>query len=87
MKNSSNPEETLRSSSKPSGNAGMKSSGLREGVDDAPSGESNHETLRHGKKPKSEAVRHAQHDPSAQKRAHAFNERSQNGGAEKEGGW
>jgi hypothetical protein len=43
--------------------------------------QSNHETLRHGSKPKPEVVRQAAHDGSARARAHKFNERSQNGGA------
>lgn len=62
--------------------------GGKQGMDDAPSGESDHETLRHGRKPKPEAVKSmAAEDKNAQKKAHGFNERSQNGGAEKEGGW
>ena len=54
----------------------------------APSGESDHETLRHGRKPKPEAVQNvAPMDMKAQKKAHGFNERSIAGNAEKEGGW
>lgn len=87
MKNSSNPEEALRSGSMPTGNGGKKAAGNRQAESEAPSGESNHETLRHGSKPKPEAVREAQHDKAAQKRAHGFNERSQNGGANPNGGY
>jgi hypothetical protein len=86
-KNSSNTEESLRKSDMPMGNAGKNAAGLKQGVDDAPAGEGSQETRRHGSKPKPEAVREAQHDASAQKRAHGFNERSIKGGAEKEGGW
>lgn len=62
--------------------AGIKSHGLAQ----APSHvtrdtESNHETLRHGSKPKPESVQQAEHDKSARARAHKFNERSISGGA------
>jgi hypothetical protein len=51
-------------------------------------GMSDHEALGHGIKPKPEMVTYPAHlDAKAQKKAHGFNERSQNGGAEKEGGW
>jgi len=84
---SNGPEATLRSGSKPSGNA-LGSFGLKQSPhEEAPSGESNHETRRFGNKPAAEKVRHAKLDTSVQKKAHGFNERSQKGGAEKGGGW
>lgn len=62
--------------------------GGKQGSNDAPNGESDHETLRHGNRPKSEAVRNtAAEDKGAQKKAHGFNERSIAGNAEKEGGY
>jgi hypothetical protein len=61
--------------------------GGKQAVSAANSGESDHETLRHGSKPKPEAVKHAVEDKGAQKKAHGFNERSIAGNAEKEGGY
>ena len=60
--------------------------GGKQGSNDAPSGESNHETLRHSNRPKPESVRHVMEDKGAQKKAHGFNERSIAGNANKEGG-
>ena len=53
----------------------------------ANSGESNHESLRTGNKPKPASVMHASENKGVQKKAHGFNERSIAGNAEKEGGW
>ncbi len=51
-------------------------------------GGSDLETLRQGNKPGSErAVVVATENPGCLKKARMFNERSENGGAEKEGGW
>jgi hypothetical protein len=62
--------------------------GAKQAASVAPGGESDHETLRHGKKPQPEKVTYlAPLNKAVQKKAHGFNERSQNGGAEKEGGW
>lgn len=62
--------------------------GNHQGSNDAPKAESNTETLRHGSRPKPEGVQHkAPMNAATQKRAHSLNERSQNGGAEKGGGW
>lgn len=62
--------------------------GNHQGSNDTPKAESNVETLRHGKTPKPEGVQNrATHDKAAQKRAYDFNVRSQQGGAEKGGGW
>ena len=83
---SNGPETTLRNGSKPNGNS-LSAHGLKEGSDKAPTGESNHETLRHGNKPAAERVRQASHDQGALKKARMFNDRSIKGGAEKGGGW
>lgn len=62
--------------------------GNHQGANDAPMAESNVETLRHGKAPKPGKVNNmAPMNMGVQKKAHGFNERSQNGGAEKDGGW
>ena len=62
--------------------------GGKQAASEAPSGMSDHETLRHGSKPQPEKVNNvAPMNKDARKKAHGFNERSQNGGAEKEGGW
>ncbi len=63
--------------------------GNHQGSNDAPSGESNHETLRHGKAPKPEKVLHAPMpmNQGTLAKARKFNVRSEQGGAEKEGGW
>ena len=73
MKDSSNVNETLRSGSKPSGNGGLKASGLKQGPTEKTTsdGGSNLETLRMGSKPGPEAVREASEDPGC--RATAFN--------------
>lgn len=66
----------------------VNSLGNHQGSNDAPKAESNTETLRHGKTPKPEGVQsRPTPNTTTQKRAHGFNERSQNGGAEKGGGW
>ena len=54
-----------------------------------PTGESNHETLRHGKKPSPEKVKHAPMpmNQGTLAKARMFTKRSEEGGAEKEGGW
>jgi hypothetical protein len=63
--------------------------GNHQAKDVAPSGESDHETLRHGKKPQPEKVLHAPMpmNPGTLAKARMFNDRSVKGGAEKEGGW
>lgn len=81
------PETTLRNGNKPSGNGGLKNAGLKEGMDTPPAAESNVETLRHGKKPGHESVKQAAHNHATLKRARFLNDRSQSGGAEKEGGY
>ncbi len=54
----------------------------------APSGESDHETLRHGSKPQPGKVNNIPTlNKDTVKKARGFNVRSENGGAEKEGGW
>ena len=83
---SNHPEASLRSGSMPPV-TGMKAHGNHQGSNDTPTAESNVETLRHGKAPKSGAVKMPMHNSATQKRAHMFNERSQNGGAEKNGGY
>jgi hypothetical protein len=83
---SNHPEASLRSGSMPPV-TGMKAHGNKQGSNDTPMAESNTETLRHGKAPKPEMVKHAAHNPATQKRAQMFNERSENGGAEKNGGY
>ncbi len=53
-----------------------------------PSGESDHETLRHGSRPQSEKVNNIPTlNKDTVKKARGFNVRSENGSAEKEGGW
>jgi hypothetical protein len=47
-----------------------------------PSGESNHETLRQGKKGKKESVKQAAHDGAHLAKARKFAVRSEHGGAE-----
>ncbi len=85
---SNHHEATLRSGSMPKAVAVPNKLGLYEPTDPMPSGESDHETLRAGKKPKAErAVSHAKHSPESLKRARMLNVRSEQGGAEKEGGW
>src|SRR5579859_466531 len=85
---SNHPEATLRSGSLPGAVAVPNSLGLKQGKNDAPSGESNHETLRHGKTPQAESVRsRAAHNPETLRRARMLNNRSESGGAEKGGGW
>jgi len=62
--------------------------GGKQAMSPANSGESDHETLRHGNKPKPESVQNvAPVNKEARKKAHGFNVRSEQGGAEKEGGW
>lgn len=62
--------------------AGIRANGGKQAMSQVTrDSESNHETLRHGSKPKPEAVRHAAEDKTPRARAHKFNERSQNGGA------
>lgn len=63
--------------------------GNHQGSNDAPSGESNHETLRHGKRPKPEKVTHAPmpFNQGTLAKARKFTDRSVAGNAEKEGGW
>lgn len=62
--------------------------GGKQAMSPANSGESDHETLRHGSKPKPESVQNApKHNQDVLKRARMFNVRSEQGGAEKEGGW
>ncbi len=62
--------------------------GNHQGKEDAPAGEGSQETRRHGKKPMPEKVNNmAPMDHGTQKKAYGFTKRSQEGGAEKEGGW
>jgi hypothetical protein len=63
--------------------------GNHQGKDDAPAGEGSQETRRHGKKPQPEKVKHAPMplNPGTLAKARMFNKRSEEGGAEKEGGW
>lgn len=62
--------------------------GGKQAASPAPSGESDHETLRHGKKPQPEKVVNvAKHDKETLAKARMFAERSEAGNAEKEGGW
>jgi hypothetical protein len=83
------PEETLRKGDIPSGNGGLKAAGEKQGVTEETTsdGGSNLETLRQGKKPKPEAVKPVTFDQDCLKKARMYNERSENGGAEKEGGY
>jgi hypothetical protein len=89
MSKMSSNEETLRKGSMPMGNGGLAAKGNKQGehTTTKSDGGSNLETLRQSARPKPEAHREAPMDMKAQKKAHMFNERSQNGGAEKEGGW
>lgn len=83
------PEETLRKGNMPSGNAGLKAAGesQAETENTTSDGGSNLETLRQGNKPQPEKVREVKFDQECLKKARMFNERSENGGAEKEGGY
>ncbi len=83
---SNGPETTLRSGSLPSGNS-LSAHGLSQGKNDAPSGESNHETLRHGNRPQAEKVKSVKHNQETLSRARMLNCRSEKGGAEKNGGY
>jgi hypothetical protein len=83
---SNHPEATLRSGNKPTA-GGVGAFGLHEGTDKAPNGEGSHETLRHNNKPSPEKVKPVSHDKATLSRARMLNERSENGGAEKGGGW
>lgn len=80
------PEETLRNGDKPSGND-MKAMNLANAQVPKPTGESNHETLRVNSLPKAEKHQQAPANKATIKRARMLNERSEKGGAEKEGGW
>jgi hypothetical protein len=82
-------EETLRKGSMPTGNGGLKSSGNKNAEMDKTTsdGKSNLESLRQGSIPKPEAVKDVTFDQGCLARARMLNERSENGGAEKEGGW
>jgi hypothetical protein len=84
---SNHPEATLRNGSKPSGNS-LAAFGLKQSPhEEAPSGESNHETRRFGNKPSAEKVKPVSHDKATLSRARMLNVRSEKGGAEKGGGW
>jgi hypothetical protein len=83
---SNHPEATLRNGSKPSGNS-LASFGATQATGKAPSGESNHESLRFGSKPSAEKVKPVSHDKATLSRARMLNVRSEKGGAEKGGGW
>jgi hypothetical protein len=62
--------------------------GAKQAASVAPGGESDHETLRHGSRPQPSKVNNIPTlDKGTQKKARGFNVRSENGGAEKEGGW
>jgi hypothetical protein len=62
--------------------------GAKQAASVAPSGESDHETLRHGSRPQPVKVNNIPTlDKGTVKKARGFNVRSENGGAEKEGGW
>lgn len=65
--------------------SGIRANGATQGTTQVTrDSQSNHETLRHGSKPKPEAVEHcATEDPSCLSKARKYNERSENGGAEK----
>ena len=76
------PEEALRKGSMPMGNGGKEASGNKQAASVMTKSESNHETLRHGSKPQPEKVIHpAPMDKKARAKAHGFNMRSENGGA------
>jgi hypothetical protein len=83
---SNHEEASLRSGSLPS-MTGLVAHGLKQGANDAPSGESNHETLRHGSRPQPEKVRDVKHDQGALSKARMFNDRSIKGGADPMGGY
>ena len=53
---SNHPEATLRNGSKPSGNS-LAAFGATQATGKAPSGESNHETLRFGSKPSASMIK------------------------------
>jgi len=82
------PEETLMAGKLQSGND-MKAMGNKATYDEATTsdGDSNLETLRQGDKPAAEKVQAVKFDQDCLKKARMLNERSENGGAEKEGGW
>lgn len=74
MKNDSNPEETLRNGSKPSGNGGLKAPGNKQAATEntTSDGGSSLETLRQGSKPKPEAVKEVSYDQACLKSARAL---------------
>ncbi len=86
---SNHPEASLRSGNLPKAVAVPNSLGLKQSPhEEAPSGESNHETRRFGNKPSAEKVQsHAKHNHETLKRARMLNVRSEKGGAEKNGGY
>lgn len=62
--------------------------GAKQAASVAPSGMSDHDTLRHGSRPQPEKVNNIPtEDKGTQKKAYGFNKRSEQGGAEKEGGY
>lgn len=82
MSKSTAPEAALGNPGRYSGND-LKSH-EHEGHDEPkPTGESNHETLGQGRKGKKESVKQISHDQAILAKARKYNERSENGGAEK----
>jgi hypothetical protein len=82
MAKATHPEAALGNPGRYSGND-LKNHENSEGMDAAVTGESNHETLRNGKKPKkSSTVAHAPENKAHLAKARKFAARSEHGGAE-----
>lgn len=81
MAKSTEPEAALGMPGKYTGND-MKSHDHETHGEPKPTGESNHETLRQGRKGKKESVKQASHDHGALAKARKYNTRSEMGGAE-----
>lgn len=76
------PEAALGNPGRYSGND-LKSHDHETHGEPKPTGESNHETLRQSSKGKKESVKQASQDQACLAKARKYNERSENGGAEK----
>ena len=75
--------EGLDSEAHPAHKLGIAAGGNKQNEDDAPTGESNHETLRHNSRPKPEAVAIvAKEDPDCLAKARKYAHRSEHGGSD-----
>jgi hypothetical protein len=74
MESNSNPEETLRNGSKPTGNGGLKAPGNSQAaaVKTTSDGGSNLESLRQGSIPKPEGVKEVSYDQACLAKARAL---------------